>query len=119
MRRVPLRMTRLWRRRRGGQRDPHPEEVRARRALVRCFLRNGIDREQWMADLVLPIVQEALEARDRELARLARRSSCCGPGSPRWRTPLDPRPLPCLPGRCLNGPRAGWGPSPTEGNECV
>ena len=47
-----------------------PEEARARRALVRCFLRNGIDREQWMADLVLPIVQEALEARDREIARL-------------------------------------------------
>ncbi len=45
-----------------------PEDVRV--ALVRCFLRNGIDREQWMADLVLPIVREVLRARDEEITRL-------------------------------------------------
>ncbi len=42
-----------------------PEDVRD--GLARCFLRNGADRPQWLADLAMPVVREALEGRDREL----------------------------------------------------
>ena len=42
-----------------------PEDVRD--GLARCFLRNGADRPQWLADLAEPIVRTALEDRDREL----------------------------------------------------
>ena len=45
-----------------------PGQVRD--GLARCFLRNGADRPQWLADLAEPIVREALEERDREIARL-------------------------------------------------
>ena len=44
------------------------EDVRV--ALVRRFVRNGVEREQWLADLVLPIVRAVLEERDREIERL-------------------------------------------------
>ena len=46
-----------------------PEDVRA--ALARCFLRNGADRPQWLADLAEPVVRTVLEERDRELDRRA------------------------------------------------
>ena len=46
-----------------------PEDVRA--ALARCFLRNGADRPQWLADLAEPVVRAVLEERDRELAARA------------------------------------------------
>ncbi len=42
-----------------------PEDVRD--GLARCFLRNGADRPQWLADLAEPVVREALEGRDWEL----------------------------------------------------
>ncbi len=42
-----------------------PEDVRD--GLARCFLRNGADRPQWLADLADPVVREALEGRDWEL----------------------------------------------------
>ena len=45
-----------------------PEEVRV--ALGRCFLRRGVDRPQWTADLAEPIVRLELEERDAEIARL-------------------------------------------------
>ena len=46
-----------------------PEDVRA--GLARCFLRNGADRPQWLADLAEPVVRTVLEERDRELAARA------------------------------------------------
>ena len=57
-----------------------PEDVRA--GLARCFLRNGVDRPQWVADLAEPIVREVLEERDAEIARLRghaapERACCC------------------------------------------
>ncbi len=45
-----------------------PEDVRD--ALARCFLRNGADRPQWLADLAAPVVRAALEERDTEITRL-------------------------------------------------
>ena len=45
-----------------------PEDVRD--GLARCFLRNGIDRPQWLADLAVPVVRTALEARDAEIESL-------------------------------------------------
>ena len=45
-----------------------PEDVRA--ALARCFLRNGADRPQWLADLAVPVVREVLEERDAEIKQL-------------------------------------------------
>ena len=47
---------------------PLPEDVRD--ALARCYLRHGADRPQWLADLAMPVVRTALEARDGEIARL-------------------------------------------------
>ena len=44
------------------------EDVRD--GLARCFLRNGVDRPQWLADLAEPVVRIALEERDAEIARL-------------------------------------------------
>ena len=48
-----------------------PEDVRD--ALARCFLRNGVDRPQWTADLVMPVVEEVLGERDREIGALTGR----------------------------------------------
>ena len=45
------------------------EDVRD--GLARCFLRNGVDRPQWLADLAGPVVRMALDERDRELAAQA------------------------------------------------
>lgn len=45
-----------------------PGEVRD--GLARCFLRHGVERPQWLADLAEPIVRTALEERDAEIARL-------------------------------------------------
>jgi hypothetical protein len=45
-----------------------PEDVRD--GLARCFLRHGVHRPQWLADLAEPIVREVLEERDRVIARL-------------------------------------------------
>jgi hypothetical protein len=39
-----------------------------RDGLARCFLRNGVERPQLMADLAEPVVRLVLEERDRELA---------------------------------------------------
>ena len=47
---------------------PSPGQVRD--GLARCFLRNGADRPQWLADLAEPIVCEVLEERDELIARL-------------------------------------------------
>ena len=55
-----------------------PEDVRD--GLARCFLRNGADRPQWLADLAEPIVREVLEERDAEITRLRgapERACCC------------------------------------------
>ena len=45
------------------------EDVRD--GLARCFLRNGVDRPQLLADLAGPVVRVALDERDRELAARA------------------------------------------------
>ena len=45
-----------------------PEDVRD--GLARCFLRHGVDRPQWLADLAEPVVRAALEGRDAVIARL-------------------------------------------------
>ena len=49
-----------------------PGQVRD--GLARCFLRNGIDRPQMLADLAEPIVAVALEERDRMLTEQAAES---------------------------------------------
>ena len=62
------------------------EDVRD--GLARCFLRNGVDRPQWMADLAGPVVRVALDERDRELAaRAAEIRAAAVPARRRWRTP--------------------------------
>jgi len=45
-----------------------PEDVRD--GLARCFLRHGVHRPQWLADLAEPIVREVLEERDRVIEQL-------------------------------------------------
>jgi hypothetical protein len=60
---------------RDAAREIHSSED-VRDGLARCFLRNGADRPQWLADLAAPIVREVLEERDAEIARL-RGHSCC------------------------------------------
>ena len=44
------------------------EDVRD--GLARCFLRNGVDRPQLLADLAGPVVRMALDERDRRLTEL-------------------------------------------------
>ena len=82
------------------------EDVRD--GLARCFLRNGVDRPQLLADLAGPVVRVALDERDRELD-----SARCGdravvvPARVRWRTHLrPPHPFPCYRVRCLKTVRA-------------
>lgn len=83
------------------------EDVRDGLAL--CFLRNGVDRPQWLADLAGPVVRMALDERDRELDRLAAEIELL------WSRlavaledpALDPRPpFPCLRGTVLENSRA-------------